>query len=278
MKPSRPEVVATEIRMLRSQYRGTFLLTEGRDDRLLLEHVTNSDACRVKVCDGKSRVREIVRILEESAFGGVLGVVDANLDRVEGVATGSPNILVTDDHDLDCMQVRSAALDAVLLEFGSPEKLAKFGKDVRGALIGAAMPIACLRLHSRRANLALRFEGVSYAECVDAGTLEPKVDGVIREIKNHSNRHDISDESLRAAIAAVQSQNHDPWNLCNGADLLGILSLGLRSAIGSHSGTGVAESVLRPVLRVAYREHFPATRLRQDLDAWGQANDPYRVF
>src|SRR6267378_656553 len=98
----RPVFIANEIRLKRSHHPGAFLVLEGRDDRLLNEVLTDRGACQIVVGEGKERVLDIVSILEHDGFPGVLGLVDADFDRINGVAYG-PNVVVTDGHDLESM-------------------------------------------------------------------------------------------------------------------------------------------------------------------------------
>ena len=274
----RPVIVANEIRMLRSYHPGTFLLVEGRDDRLVFERHTSKPHCHVKVLEGKERLYEVVHILEEDEFAGVVGVVDADLDRIQGVGVPSPNILMTDDHDLETMQLRSAALEVLLGEFGSPNKLQRFGDDVRPALLGAALPIGALRLHSRRAGLDLRFGGVRYANCIDVSSLQPDPDGMVSEVMNRSMRQDLNPTELKRAVELILKEGHDPWQLCSGPDLVAILSLGLRKTLGTNDAGEVAEDRLQRMLRIAYGAHLHSSELRAQLQAWVHQHPPYRVF
>ena len=45
--PRRPEVHANAIRLKRQEYGGTFLVVEGRDDRLFFEQFIDGRDCRV---------------------------------------------------------------------------------------------------------------------------------------------------------------------------------------------------------------------------------------
>ena len=74
----RPTIIANEIRMKRSQYQGTFLVVEGRDDRLFMERFICHEICKIEVAEGKENVCEVLRILESDNFMGVLGLIDAD--------------------------------------------------------------------------------------------------------------------------------------------------------------------------------------------------------
>lgn len=267
--------LANEIRLKRSQHRGAFLIVEGRDDRLFSERFFLKEMCKIIVADSKAIVCDVVRILDDDGFLGHLGVVDSDFDRIEGRPPMSLNLVFPDEHDLECMLLRSSALEALLIEFGSREKLERFGCDVRGALLEAAYPIGCLRLHSERSGLNLKFQGLTYINCVDQDTMRIDRDLLIREVKNRSQRPDLAEGVLNEAIHTIEVENHDAWEICVGSDLLGVLSVGLRRAIGTNSSTIILQEHLRQSLRLAYRnDEFVASELRRRLQDW-QARNPH---
>ena len=62
-------------------------------------------------------------------------------------------------------------------------------------------------------------------------------------------------------------------------DLVCILSVGLRSALGSNRASDVKPELLQKFLRVAYEAaFFFETQLSSSLLAWEAANQPFRVF
>ena len=196
----RAVVVANEIRLHRSQHKGTFLLVEGRDDRLFCERVTEPSVCKIIVAEGKHNVCEVVRILDDGPFTGALGLVDSNHDHIEGRTLSSPNLIATDMHDLECMLIRSSALDAVMVEFGSKEKVANFDRDVLDTLLCAAGPIGALRLYSERSRIGLRFDGLRYSRFVNQQDLTIDRGTLIQEVLNRSGQPAVLPASLAKGI------------------------------------------------------------------------------
>jgi fructose-1-phosphate kinase PfkB-like protein len=139
-----PDRVANQIRLRRSTFLGAFLLVEGSSDKVFYERFIDKTVCELVIVAGKPsskiRVMTVLRILEDSSFHGVLAIVDADFDRLETSAHHSPNLLRTDTHDLETMLIDSPALDKVIAEFGSEEKIAEFG-SVRAALVDAGISI-----------------------------------------------------------------------------------------------------------------------------------------
>jgi Protein of unknown function (DUF4435) len=275
----RPVVIANEIRLKRSQFRGSFLVVEGRDDRLLSERFADLSQCKIQVAEGKASVCEVISILDNDGFAGVAGLVDADFDRIQGRQTPSANIIVSDLHDLESMLIRSRALDAVLVEHGSSEKLQLLGRDVRELLILAASPIGCLRLHSERCQLNLRFDGLDYGRCINQRTLEIDSLQLIEAVKNRSQRPELSTQVLLTAIEEIRAENHNPWELCAGPDLIATLSIGLRRAFGTNNSSDVNEDQLRRALRLAYTtEEFKSSSFGQSLSNWESRNSPFVIL
>lgn len=89
-----PDEIVTEIQMRRSQSPPTLLIVEGRDDRLFMEAFISQSTCRIEVAEGKQNVCAVIDILNKDNFSGVLGLIDADLDRIEGSQKRSQNLVV----------------------------------------------------------------------------------------------------------------------------------------------------------------------------------------
>ena len=252
-----PNVRANAIRLKRQEHEGSFVVVEGRDDRLFFEQFVDRQYCLVIVADGKQNVADVVSILEADSFPGVAGVVDADFDHLEGIRPASDNIIVLETVDLEALLIRSTALDRALVELGSLDKIAGFGASVRETLLAAALPIGCLRLHSRRAGLNLTFEGLHYRRCVDATTLMIDIFSLIREVENRSQRFDMRRQDVAHEIEIVRDSIEDHWLVCYGADMVEILALSLRSTLGTNSAQEVAPKVVRQCLRLGYQQAEP---------------------
>jgi hypothetical protein len=182
--------------------------------------------------------------------------VDADFDFLEEIPVSSLNVIQGDCHDLEAMLVRSPAFDRVLREFGSEDKMQRFvtnaGRDIRHVLLTAASPLGYLRWHSLRADLRLRFDGLLFSRFIDMAALTVDRSKLIATVKNHSQRQDLDNHELELAVREMEEPKHDPWQLCNGHDLVGVLSIGLRRAIGSQSAAAVGVEEMERVLRLAY--------------------------
>lgn len=272
----RPVSIANAIRLKRSHHPGCFLIVEGRDDRLFFEQFVD---CAVQVADGKSNVVEVIDILDADSFPGAVGVIDADLDHVESYSWKNSNIIVLDTYDLEALLIRSRALERVLVELGSSEKISGRNKSPREELIDAAVPIGCLRLHSRRSELNLRFNGVRYERFVDRDSLQTNVRNLVREVKNRSQRSDLACDDTAREIRGIEDTMNDPWLVCCGTDMVEILSIGLRRALGTNNAGAVSPDELRRCLRLAYQwQELTDSQLGRDLREWAERNPGFRVL
>lgn len=274
---------ANKIRLLRSTFSGTLLLVEGSSDKIFYQRFVDKHACELVCVSGKPssklRVIGVLEILEKSSFQGVLAIVDADFDRLETSPPNSLNLLYTDSHDLETMLLDSPALDKVITEFGSQEKIAKFNRDVRTALLEAGMSVGYLLWVSQCDGLNMTFDGITFSKFVDDRTLQIDELKLIREVKNKSQALSLKDEELQQRLTNKRSNSHDRWQVCCGHHLVEILSLGLRKAIGSNKAADVEPHSLERNLRLAYEEvYFRKTRLYSDMITWESNNQPFQVL
>jgi hypothetical protein len=99
---------------------------EGPQDSRFYKRFIDLENCHATVAHNKENVVSAIRLLNEAGFVGALGIVDADFDHLDHIELPSKDIVRGDCHDLESMLIRSNALDAMLHEFASPEKLTKF--------------------------------------------------------------------------------------------------------------------------------------------------------
>lgn len=278
-----PDSIANEIRMLRTQWPGAFLLVEGSSDRAFFRRFVDSRWCRVQVLDGKDNVLAVQRILNESSFPGALGVVDADFWVLDGFPLDIENVVATDVHDLEMLLIRSPALDHVLRELGSEPKIdrlrERFKQEVRDLLLTRAVPIGLLRWCASHERLRLNFDGLAFSRFTDRDTLEVNEDRLVEVLRTRSPGASLSAVQLHSRLAERKKLQPDLYQLCCGHDVTELLSLGLRKLLGSRDARDVAPDALERSLRLAYEvSYFLGTRLAAEIRAWEAANPNYRVF
>ncbi len=267
---------ANQIRLRRSTFFGTFLLVEGSSDKVLYERFINKITCQIVIMAGKTRVIAVLDILDRSNFDRVLAIVDADFDRLKNSVDESINLLLTDTHDLETMLIDSPALDKVVAEYGSEEKIAKLKLAVRTSLIEAGISIGYLRWISQCDGLNLTFSDLRFSKFINEKTLQMNELDLIQEVKNKSQAFSLNTEDLQRRIATENNKGFNPWQVCCGHDLVEILALGLRKTIGTMS---VDSDSLERSLRLAYEEvYFRKTQLWANIRQWESNNQPLQVL
>ena len=276
-------IVANTIRMARAQFVGSFLIVEGDTDARLYKRFVDSDKCKVIPAHGKDNAIAALSTLDQDHFAGALAIVDADFAVLDGQLPSSQHLLLTDAHDHETMILKSPALEKILIEFGSEEKLTKFtnqtGKDIRKPLLESAVPVGYLRWVSLKDDLSLKFEELEFTKFINRENLNIDVSKLIITVKNKSQRPDLAENSLKERIRQLKNVSHDPWHICCGHDLIEILSIGFCKAIGSCNTNDVRQEVLERSLRLAFESaHFNQTQLYLSILNWEKANEPYLIL
>lgn len=254
----KPHDIANDVRLRRTQHSGSFLLVEGADDGRLYERFIDRSRCQLIVAHCKENVEGAICQLDSTNVAGVVGIVDCDFDVLSGRDLPNQNVVRGDCHDLEAECVRSPAFEAVRIEYTSSDKLSKFetrhGKSLKNCLLEAAAYVGCLRWHSLKQGLNLEFEGVQFSRFVDRHTLILDLGLLVRELKNNSQNPALPDQELIAAVTP-ETRSQDPWHICCGPDIVELLTLALRSAVGSQQNL-TSDEVTRS-LRLAYSDqHF----------------------
>lgn len=266
-----PVGIVAEIRMRRTLHTGAFLVVEGKDD-LRFWKIRCHESCRLIEGQGKRNVVRGLMRLDAIEFEGVLGVVDSNEDHLAGKPLPSANIVATDAHDLECLLVRSSALNSVLAEFGNSQKIGRFeeqsGKDVRAALLERGLIFGRLRWADPATGLGPIRRFVNEKEWVvdEAGLIHAAAE----------SSDGIDAETLRRRIDQLPPM--DPWHVVRGHDLLELLKIGLRALLGdlpASTGVDSIASVLRQALRPA---DLRSTGLWRDMRRWENRHAPFVVL
>jgi hypothetical protein len=275
-----PDRIANKIRLLRTQHPGSFLIAEGDTDTRVWEYFVDSTKCHVENASNKHNAVKVLNILEKDNFAGVLAVVDADFDILEKTVPLSPNLLLTDTHDLETMLLKSPALEKVLREHGSTEKIKRFPQDIiRQTLLESAKIIGYLRWASLKFNYGLKFEGLAFKKFVNEDTLILDELKLIQTVKNNSQKPGLEDQEIRANMDSLKTDTQDMWYVCCGHDMTSILSIALCKALGSCNSKTVEPNVLEQNLRLAYESsYFCKTQLYAAIQQWEKNNQPFQVL
>lgn len=272
-----PGTIAAEIKMMRSEHPGAFLVVEGAAD-VRFWRPRRHEGCEIVDGEGKKNVIGGVRRLDAESFVGVLGIVDHDWDSLTGLDVHTSNVVRTDAHDLECLLCRSSALEKVLAEYGDEAKVRRFemneGVDVRRGLLDRALVFGRLRLAAALHDLDLDRSAIRVRRFVDHDTWTIDGDGLVRAATRDGSPN--ARDFVNRCIA--QLPRADPWLVARGHDMVEILTIGLRRVLGA-SGRSVGSEQISGVLRAGFsRPDLWATGLWADMRTWEAANVPFRIL
>lgn len=278
------DYIANEVLFERAKYNGPVLLLEGDNDVKFFRQFVKNPEMPIIPAWNKENVLDAIKILEsDDNIQGFLGIVDADFDHVDGSLPTSQNVVVTDEHDVEMMIVKTNAFDDVLLELGSKNKICKFPSinRIRCDLIEKALTIGYLRHLSITDNLNLRFEGLDFKAFINRKSLEMNIEEMIRRVFALKRIPGLREKSIRdKLLEVVENANEDPYQICCGHDFVEIFGIALRNALGSNKSTKkVSSELLGSMLRLAYdSEDFRQTKLYSDAKQQFKRNQGYDIF
>ena len=257
--------------MTRLYHTGAFLVVEGVSD-VRFWKTRKHVACELVDGEGKANVVRAIHRLDAENVCGVLGVVDDDYDGLMGISHGTPNVVATDAHDLECLLCRSSALEAVLAEFGIDSKIRQFeeaaGVDVRTGLLDRAVVFGRLRWAAMRRDLKVNIDAIGVPQFVDRKTWRVDGEQLARAVVDGETLDNY--EVLMRSVAELPGT--DPWYVARGHDMVQILRIGLQRVLGAmptSTGTKVITMVLRSAMSLGELE---STKLCADMRTWERAN------
>lgn len=273
-EPRTPGDLYNELVMSRADGAGSLMLVEGEDDHRFWTRRVAREKCDLVIGGGRPNVEACIRLADRRRFRGALGVVDADFSCIDGNPT-SPNLIHTEDHDLEAMLLQSSAFDAVLVEHGIRARIAAFEarecRAVRDALLARGLHFGRLRWLSQRRTVRLDFEALKPARFVDKAGWRLDVDALYLTAATLAG---LAVDELHAHLADLPEA--PAWALCQGHDLLHILNFGLASALGDRSP---GHDALGRSLRLAFQHsELHTSRLYRDIRAWESRNSPYLIL
>ncbi len=250
-----------------------FILVEGDTDKRLFKKIFDDSKVSIEITFGKQNLLEVIDLLHQNKLGreiSFFAVKDSDFDRIHKKAE-IKNLYLTDTSDTETMILSSLALDSVLLELAQESKIE--GKNVLQILLNSAKILGSLRLINELENLNLKFTELTFSKFVDKSNLKIDIDEMIKTVFNNSKRQDLKIDAFKLKINQILLQNHDLLQLCNGHDLVELLSISLTKLIGNKGQQDVKIEQLESHLRISYRfDDFKLTKLYASIIEWENQN------
>lgn len=267
--------VANTVMMLATAFSGTIAVVEGITDRRLYGKFFDKDRVEVVIAHSKSNVRNAVReTYRDRGFRSVIGIIDADLDRLTGKIHRAP-LFLTDTRDSEGMMLNSRAFDDILDEYGDRDRMDRFTDaygDIKKAIMSAAYPIGLLMYLSEKNGLGLSFKELDYEYFIDKRSLKCDIRMMIESVMSRSRaaRH----ASVKNIMQMIMTEeDHDKKDVCRGHDLMAVMAIGLRYIFGGNNSRNLNDDILSGSFRLAYdQDDIEATDLYRESSEWCDAN------
>lgn len=285
-----PHRIANEVRMLRTRFQGAFLIVEGPTDAKTFFNLIDKETCRLVIAYSKANAMMAIDIIDSNKVRGVLAIVDADFLIAEGKDQAQGNLILTDTHDLETMLLSSDAFIRVVADLLPAEQLDKastFADRCLSSLLIIGVKIGFLRWVNELEALDLRFHELPYSRFVDPTAQDVEVSQMLDVAKYGAGQLKLTDAEIFQRMREMEEIEHDPWQVCQGHDLINLLELILPNLLQQMAGREAANSsrtkmraeVIDRSLRLAFTfEDLRETSVHRLALRWQDSNSPYKVF
>ena len=271
--------LANQIRLEREAHDGSFLLVEGSNDAKLFSKFCDHSQCSIIICFGKDRLLKTLTVLKGKNFSGVLGFADKDFMKFVGCPLYEGSVVFSDENDIEMMILCSPALDSVLREYGTRNKIASTedveSKPVCDLIFEAASFVGALRLNSQLESWYLSFDGMVY-QFVDRDSYLLDENRTVQHVIARSRaRLPLTDTEIVDHVRRQMTDNGLPKVLCCGHDCVRILGKAFQRKIGNTNQFNGKEGAknLERNLRLAYEyDFFRETNAYKEIRQWERAS------
>ncbi|MHA1223337.1 MAG: DUF4435 domain-containing protein, partial [Candidatus Heimdallarchaeaceae archaeon] len=91
----------SELLFVRQKHSNSILLVESQTDSQLFKKLLDCHLCNIRPIGNKVEVLEVMRIVKQKHEPGILAIVDADFEHIEGYEFNSDDVLRTETHDIE---------------------------------------------------------------------------------------------------------------------------------------------------------------------------------
>ena len=267
----------------------SFLFIEGEsDEKFWQSRIADKKCCIVflvsfsennKRQTGKTAVIKNIRFLNNSTIGGFLGIIDNDFDALLCLPREN-NTCVTDTHDLETLLLRSPVVfRKMLAEFGDSQLIANFEKktqqSIQDYLIKLVLPFAEIEWLKQQLQPILETNDLHKNNtilhpdtwCLSQTNLHAMVKTRGMDINSTPS------QQLLKKIAHI-----DPWLLCNGHNMIDILSMGFQNGALGNNRRAISETIASYIRGAMDKKELYQTELCQSMFIWQNGHFLYQIL
>lgn len=287
-----PQLIADEAKLIESTSKKLVtILVEAKSDEIFYREFFTQQCIFSSSDSNKQKALESLQKRNEDSTSLTIAIVDADFDRITGKHSDISNLFFADYHDKEIMIFSSnVVFESVLNKFGIPSKIQAFEKNhqesLANILLKITQEIAFFRLLNEleekitltfRIQRSKKYSYLNYGSFINSKTLVLDFAKLCKAIENKSNRPSLFSNTpvYIDRINVLKSSNYDILELCNGHDLMNIMSLAFQEALGNKkSAQTISGEELESYFSFGYRlDDFKTTFLYKNLDIWQDAHN-----
>lgn len=267
----------------------SFLFIEGEsDEKFWHSRIEEKKCCIVFLASfsennkrqtGKTAVIKNIRSLNNSTIYGFLGIIDNDFDALLCLPKEN-NTCVTDTHDLETLLLRSPVVfKKMLAEFGDSQLIANFEKKIQKSiqdyLIELALPFAEIEWLKQQLQPSLELKDLHKNNTI----LIPDVwylDQTSLHLIVRDKGIDINSSASQQLLKKIT--NIDPWLLCNGHNMIDILSIGFQYGILGRNKRATGETIASYIRGAMDKNELYQTELCQSIFIWQNNHSLYQIL
>jgi hypothetical protein len=258
--------------MLRTTDKRTFVVLEGDTDCEALDPHVNERAAATFPAHSKSAAERTLELIDHNGMPRVLVIVDRDWVGTLESPRQSPNVVYTDDYDLDAtILFAGSVLDRVVSTHSRRDVreayLAGTGLSVEETLIDLTSPVGFLRFASERDALGLNCRAFPVHEVLAPTCDRVDVARLSRIAVKRSPNSVVAEAAVVRVVESRGSATQDPRYFCGGHDLAAALAALLKQWGGS-SSRAMIERAARAALSCA---DLMTTQLFAAVADWARA-------
>lgn len=247
-----PVELADELSMINKDY----LVVEGQSDKNFWEHLQQEGlkkrqirVANKKQCSGnKEYVKRVITIMNQRNRKNVIGIIDLDYDFVQNNIEYIDNLYYYRYIDLENILVQSSAFSEVNALISSSKKKLR-DDDLKNILYEKTYILGILRLVNDMEKYNFSFEEVDYKKLLDYDK-----EKFLQYFLSKMDLKKLQRSEVCSEIKELIKREYDYKYICNGHDLLGILSQLTKKKISNDNPIQYTEEIIEKMLVLGYRK------------------------
>lgn len=281
----KPIDILNEIRMQRAlRPHQSALLLEGRTDCSYFRGIACKENCRIYPTNGKVIARKAAKLALDEGLDGVVTVLDRDHDGILGRELVHPNVVYTDENDLEIMVVKSPGFERYLneyLDYDDRDRIlnSTSHESISDLLLAQAGVIGVLRCLNTVNTWNLKCRDIEISEAIDSSANVVSANRLVSHVFGITTQANATLEEIERAFTKKLSEAHNKAEYAVGHDVTKLISFFLSEQIWIPVEMTVEPYQIEQGLRLCFSDAlFQETSLHAGIRKWEKENEPYKLL